>query len=152
MRARAGVGTEEKLILALQRFRAQERIDRQGRQIGKLDPLLAAQTLVSEKGPVGQGDVGEIPGVRMLSVQPAEPAFELPPFDLKSPGKGRGHQIRFLKLRAVIGDRDSRVHVEIGVHGRKKEELSGLQIESPSAFDAGGGESRNAALFQLIVL
>ena len=120
------------LVLALQRFEAHERVDRQRGQPVDLHADLVDGA--AEKELVGERLVDEIPLVRVLPVHVPDPAEELPELDLQP-----GHELArlnegLLGLDFPAGDGQHRPGVEVGVHRSREGHLQLAQVEA--ALDA----------------
>ena len=100
---------EQEVVLSLEQFSSYLRIDRPCREIGELNTLLAAEPFAAEKRPIRERYIPEVPGMRMLAVEPAEIAFELAALDLPSLGTRCGDDVRLFNADPVFCKRDIRV-------------------------------------------
>ena len=115
------VGAEQLVVLALQRFDSQLKVEGKIREPGHLDALFPSHAFRPHERPVIERCVDEIPCMRMLAVDAAEAALELPSLDLKAGGQGGSNEIGFLQLRPAFRDGDVGVKVQVRVDRREDE-------------------------------
>lgn len=145
------VRSEEPVVLALQHLGAELEVDGELGQVRHLGALLG-EPFVPDEDAVDERHVDEVPRVRVLGVDAADAALELPALELESLRKRRRDEEGLLDLHAFLLDRQDRVEVEVRVHGREHDQFGRVEVEALPALEAGEGVVRDAAAFEPVLV
>ena len=115
------IGAKERVIIPLQDFRSQNRINGKIGQIGQLGSLFDQPfSFAAEKKSIGKGSIHKVPGMGMKGIEPAKPALKFSALYLQPRRKGSGHEVGLFHFDPVLGDGKRGIEIEIRVYGGKE--------------------------------